>query len=118
MFLFLIKLYFTFSGESALCNTCGNKLSAKQSNITGLRKHIQTQQEIIHRTLKKEDKRRSQVEEELDLIEAGLSGSTRVVTFKPFNLQKKAVTKKWLIQDQRQLVVDHEIITLIATECR
>ena len=30
----------------------------------------------------------------------------------------KAVTKKRPLQDQRQSVVDHEISTLIATECR
>ena len=118
MFLFLTKLYFTFSGESALCKTCGNKLATKQSNTSGLRKQIQTQHiKLFIEFRKKEDERRSQAEEELDLIEAGPSGYKREVTFKPLTLCKKSVTKKWSLQDQRQLVGEHEIITLIATEC-
>ena len=36
-------MYFTFLGESVLCETCGNKLATKQSTTFGLRKHIQTQ---------------------------------------------------------------------------
>ena len=83
-----------------------------------MRKHIQTQHRKLFIELqKKEDERRSQVDEELNVIEAGASGSAKDVAFKILTLPKKAVTKKWPLQDRRQLVVDHDIITLIATEC-
>jgi hypothetical protein len=83
-----------------------------------LRKHLQTQHRKLFIELqKKEDERRSQVDEELNVIEAGASGSAKDVAFKTLTLPKKAVTKKWPLQDRRQLEVDHDIITLIATEC-
>ena len=65
----------------------------------------------------KKKKWRSQVDEELNVIEAGASGSAKDVAFKTLTLPKKAVTKKWPLQDRCQIVVDHDIITLIATEC-